>query len=93
MADCAVISVPDDRAGEAPKAYIVKASSITTPDDELKSQLQAYVTDRKARYKRLRGGIEFVDMIPKSGSGKILRRILRDKDRAERKQASFTAKL
>ncbi|KEF56704.1 uncharacterized protein A1O9_06893 [Exophiala aquamarina CBS 119918] len=93
VADCAVISVPDDRAGEVPKAYIVKASSIATPEGELKTQLQTYITNRKARHKRLKGGIEFIDIIPKSDSGKILRRILRDKDRAERRQGSVTAKL
>lgn len=40
----------------------------------------------KARYKWLKGGVEFIDFVPKSPSGKILRRLLRDKDREQRRQ-------
>ena len=42
-------------------------------------------TDRVANYKRLRGGVEFIPVIPKSPSGKILRRLLRDAERAKTK--------
>lgn len=41
----------------------------------------------KARHKWLKGGVEFVDVIPKSPSGKILRRLLRDKERENRQAA------
>lgn len=44
-------------------------------------ELHKYVEDRVAHYKWLKGGIEFVDSIPKSPSGKILRRLLRDRER------------
>ncbi|KAG7061977.1 4-coumarate-CoA ligase [Colletotrichum scovillei] len=72
VADCAVISVPDDRAGEVPKAYIVRSGPCSEKD------IQEYVQARKAPHKWIKGGIEFVDAIPKSPSGKILRRLLRD---------------
>lgn len=78
MADCAVISVPDDRAGEVPKAYIVRSGPCSEKD------IQEYVQARKAPHKWIKGGIEFVDAIPKSPSGKILRRLLRDREKQRR---------
>lgn len=88
VGDCAVIPVPDERAGEYPKAYVVKASSLSSgqSDDEIKKDIMKFIEKEKARHKWLRGGVEFIDVIPKSPSGKILRRMLRDKDRAERKK-------
>ena len=72
--DAAVIGMPDDRAGELPRAYVVcKPDAYATPPDILK-----YVEGHVADYKRLRGDVEFVKEIPRSPSGKILRRILRD---------------
>lgn len=44
-------------------------------------ELHKYVEDRLAHYKWLKGGVEFVDSIPKSPSGKTLRRLLRDRER------------
>lgn len=63
------------RFGEAPRAYVVirKGSSITADD------IKKFVDESTVHYKHLSGGIEFVDIIPKSASGKILRRELRDK--------------
>ena len=52
----------------------------------VKREIAKHVEQHKARHKWLKGGIEFVDVIPKSPSGKILRRLLRDKDREERRQ-------
>ena len=46
------------------------------------SFLEQYVADKKVHYKRLAGGVEFVDSIPKNPSGKLLRRFLRDKAKA-----------
>ena len=88
VADCAVIPVPDDAAGERPKAYVVKSSSVGIEDNDrmLMRDIAKYVKDHKARHKWLDGGIEFIDVIPKSPSGKILRRLLRDKDREQRRQ-------
>ncbi len=86
VSDCAVIQVPDDSAGEVPKAYVVKARDTGGKSDEdLARAICKHVEDHKARHKWLKGGVEFIDIIPKSPSGKILRRLLRDKEKAARK--------
>lgn len=61
--------------GEAPRAYIVKNenSSITLKD------VFDFVASRSAAYKHLVGGVEFLEQIPRSLSGKILRKDLRAK--------------
>ena len=71
IADNAVIGVPDDKSGELPRAYIVKKNPDLTEND-----VHEYVNQNVAKYKRLEGGIEFIDAVPKSASGKILRRVL-----------------
>lgn len=87
VADCAVIPVPDDAAGEVPKAFVVKASSVGIEDNDrmVMREIQKHVQEHKARYKWLKGGVEFIDVIPKSPSGKILRRLLRDKEKEARR--------
>ncbi|MGA0971791.1 MAG: AMP-binding protein [Ilumatobacteraceae bacterium] len=74
VADVAVIGIPDDEAGELPKAFIVRAAGSEIDA----SNLQAFVAEHVATYKQIRV-VEFVDEIPKSASGKILRRVLRDR--------------
>lgn len=75
VADCAVLGVPDLGAGELPKAYVVvKDKNKPNPD------IAAFVASKLAPHKQLRGGVRFVDAIPKSASGKILRRVLKDED-------------
>ncbi|MGC6478327.1 MAG: AMP-binding protein [Ilumatobacteraceae bacterium] len=71
--DVAVIGIPDESAGELPKAFVVRSpgSEVTAED------LQAFVAEHVASYKHIRL-VEFIDEIPKSASGKILRRLLRD---------------
>ncbi len=75
VADVAVIAGEDDDGAEVPKAFVVLRSP-TTPDE-----LMRFVADRVAPYKKVRL-VEFVDEIPKSPSGKILRRLLVERDRA-----------
>ncbi|EER27338.1 AMP-binding enzyme, putative [Coccidioides posadasii C735 delta SOWgp] len=87
VADCAVIPVPDDSAGELPKAFVVKSSSAGSDDTATIRAIMKHVEDHKARHKWLKGGVEFLDVIPKSPSGKILRRLLRDKEREARRKA------
>ena len=87
VADCAVIAVPDEAAGEIPKAFVVKSPAARGDDAATVEAIKKHVEDHKARHKWLKGGVQFVDVIPKSPSGKILRRLLRDQDRAARKKA------
>ncbi|EEU38709.1 uncharacterized protein NECHADRAFT_45761 [Fusarium vanettenii 77-13-4] len=83
--DCAIIQVPDARAGEAPKAYVVKSSGAKKEsEDNVTKDIHRHVEQHKARYKWLKGGVEFIEAIPKSPTGKILRRKLREKERQER---------
>ncbi|KAI1212665.1 acetyl-CoA synthetase-like protein [Annulohypoxylon truncatum] len=84
--DCTVIPVLDEGSGEVPKAFVVKsAMAASRPDNEVAREINKWVEDHKARYKWLKGGIEFIDVIPKSPSGKILRRLLKDKEREKRR--------
>jgi acyl-CoA synthetase (AMP-forming)/AMP-acid ligase II len=75
VADAAVVRYPDEDAGEVPKAFVVTRAPID-PDE-----LMAWVAERVAPYKKIRL-VEFIDVIPKSASGKILRRELIERDRS-----------
>ena len=75
--DVAVIQIPDEASGELPRAYIVLRDS-EKPTEETKTEIYNWVKERVVPYKRLDGGVVFTDVIPKSTSGKILRRLLRD---------------
>ncbi len=75
--DCAVIGVPDAAAGEVPRAYVVPRPGCCLDP----AALTAFVEARAASYKAIRQW-EIVDSIPRTPSGKVLRRVL--KERAER---------
>ena len=77
VADAAVIPFPDDEAGEVPKAIIV----LREPEEP--QVILDFVAERVAPHKRIRY-LEVVDQIPKSASGKILRRVLVERERAKR---------
>jgi len=74
ISDAAVIPVPDKEAGEIPKAFVV---AVKLTED----QVIGYVASQVAPYKKIRA-VEFIDEIPKSPTGKILRRVLIEKERA-----------
>ena len=73
VADCAVYGVPDARTGEAPVAAVRLADGAAADEAEL----VAWVAGRLARYKHL-AAVVFVTEIPRTQSGKVLRRTLRD---------------
>ncbi|GAM84216.1 hypothetical protein ANO11243_022100 [Dothideomycetidae sp. 11243] len=87
VGDCVVIGVPSEREGEVPKAFVVKSSSIGIEESNaaLKRGIARHVEKHLARHKWLKGGIEFIDVVPKSPSGKILRRLIRDKEKEKRR--------
>ncbi len=74
VADAAVIPSPDEEAGEVPKAFVVRKDEVSA------DALLTFVAERVAPYKKVRE-VEFVDQIPKSPSGKILRRVLVERER------------
>ena len=82
--DVCVIPVPDDEAGELPRAYVVRQDEIVQAGDSVFSEedVVRFVHERVAPHKRLRGGVVFVDSVPKSPSGKLLRRVQVEEDRA-----------
>ena len=78
VADAAVIPIPDDEAGEVPKAFVVLKGEATA------KELMEFVNSRVAPHKKIRM-LEFTDKIPKSPSGKILRRVLVQTERERNK--------
>jgi acyl-coenzyme A synthetase/AMP-(fatty) acid ligase len=69
----AVVRSPDDDAGEVPKAFVVRSAPVDEKD------IIEFVAERVAPYKKVRR-VEFIDAIPKSPSGKILRRLLVERE-------------
>ena len=70
--ECAVVGMQDPMAGEIPKAFVVLNEGCTTSAEEI----MEFCKQKVAPYKRVRA-VEFIDEIPKSNVGKVLRRLLR----------------
>lgn len=95
VSDCAVTGVySEELATEVPRAFVVLGAGVQGTK-EIEEELLKYVEGKAAPYKWLRGGVRFVDVVPKSAAGKILRRILRDiaKKEDEEKRAVVKAKI
>ncbi|KAM4055977.1 AMP-binding enzyme [Hirsutella rhossiliensis] len=81
VADAAVVGITLAEGNERPRAYVViqvASRSTVTPDS-----IRTWIASRVSKHKRLEGGVVFVDEIPKLPSGKIKRRMLRERARRE----------
>jgi acyl-CoA synthetase (AMP-forming)/AMP-acid ligase II len=77
--DCAVLGIPDTYAGEKPKAFVVPKQGVE-PSKDFGLTLLKFVKEKKVRYKWI-VEIEFTGVVPKSPTGKLLRRVLKAKER------------
>ncbi|XP_055700377.1 uncharacterized protein LOC129800044 [Phlebotomus papatasi] len=73
IADAGVTGIPNEADGEHPMAFVVKKPNVEVTEQEIKDYIEEIVTD----IKKLRGGVKFVNQIPKNATGKILRRELK----------------
>ncbi|KAJ7459668.1 phenylacetyl-CoA ligase [Mycena latifolia] len=92
VSDACVVGVPDEYSGEVPLGFVVltvdAASRVERNPSDLKAirtSIIKHVADHKIAYKHLTGGVEFIESIPKNPSGKLLRRILRERAKELRK--------
>lgn len=70
ITDAAVVGVKHEKYGEAPRAFVIKR-----PESQVTAQeVEAFVSQKVSDYKRLEGGVQFLDSIPKNATGKIMRR-------------------
>ncbi|KAG2153046.1 uncharacterized protein EDB93DRAFT_1136219 [Suillus bovinus] len=91
VTDTCVVGIQDEYSGELPLAFVVlhpeaakRVAESPQAADEIKASIMKHVVDNKVGYKKLAGGVEFIDVVPKNPSGKLLRRVLRDKAREMR---------
>lgn len=93
VADVAVIGVYSEEQGsEVPRAYIVRSAqskSSAVSDADEAANIVNWVHGKVAQHKRLRGGVRFLDVVPKSASGKILRRVLKEEAKKEQSKAKL----
>ncbi|KAJ2951632.1 hypothetical protein O0L34_g13790 [Tuta absoluta] len=73
VADVAVVGMPDSLAGEVPKAFVVLKANHTLTE----KQVYDFVASKLTKYKRLEGGVAFLDTIPRNAAGKIMRNELK----------------
>nr|POF19926.1 4-coumarate--coa ligase-like 1 [Quercus suber] len=88
--DCAVLGIPDAYAGERPKAYVVLKAGMQ-PDVRVGKMLLEKIKQKKVRYKWLTE-LEFINAVPKSPTGKLLRRVLKANDRDTKRQRGLVVK-
>lgn len=92
VADVCVVPIPDASSGELPLAYVVIAASYGDSRGSLRTQLLESVSESLSQHKRLAGGIEFVDALPKTASGKTQRKVLKEKAREQAEARQRTIK-
>ncbi|KAI1792259.1 amp dependent CoA ligase, partial [Ganoderma leucocontextum] len=85
VSDVCVVAAPDEYSGELPFAFVVLHDKVRkrvfkSPVDaeRVRQAILKHVSDHKTQYKWL-AGVEFVDAVPKNPSGKLLRRVVRDR--------------
>lgn len=82
IADVGVVGIYEESlASEVPRAYVVLKPGVK--EEGMEKEIVEWLTERVAHYKRLRGGVRFVKEIPKSASGKILRRLIKEMAKKE----------
>ncbi|KAI0141076.1 acetyl-CoA synthetase-like protein [Hypoxylon sp. NC0597] len=87
IADACVVPAHDrQRETEVPRAYLVLRPGVPRTDEKA-AEIVAWIESKVAQHKRLRGGVRFVDEIPKNASGKLLRRVLKEQARKEDQRA------
>lgn len=73
IADVAVVGIPDILSGEIPRAFVVPRPGMHITEEEIIN----FVEPKVAPYKKLAGGVRFLDMIPRNPAGKVLRNELK----------------
>lgn len=73
VADVAVVGIPDVLSGEIPRAFVVKRPGVDINEKDIMN----YVEKNVVAYKKLAGGVKFLDLIPRNPSGKVLRNELK----------------
>ncbi|KAI1107536.1 acetyl-CoA synthetase-like protein [Jackrogersella minutella] len=83
---CVVPAHDHERETEVPRAYLVLRAGVPRTDAKA-AEIAKWVEGKVSQHKRLRGGVRFVDEVPKNASGKLLRRVLKEQARKEDERA------
>ncbi|KAI9252508.1 hypothetical protein EDC94DRAFT_620748 [Helicostylum pulchrum] len=93
IADCCVVGVYDSsQATELPRAYVVLQPSVENNNATI-DMISKYVEENVTNYKKLRGGVRIIKEVPKSASGKILRREVKEWIKEEQRLEASRARL